>query len=263
MTTGTSVGVTLDPADLMTLPGARSSILLTSLDHDGLELLLRSGTITGFATGETISSRHAPDDALYIIVTGSALQQSWSSLDGDEYYARPVGAGEVIGLTDVLSSDPVSRETRALMPTVAVRISGTAVRGMLGTSRPVAEGLVRVAAHVLRASEADQLVLATGDAMARVTHRLLELVAGWGTPGEHGVDVDLPLTQAQLGAWAGVSRESTVKCLQWLREKGVIHTSRRHIGVLDVPALERLAGRRGAGDNVRLRMRRGARGRAG
>lgn len=238
--------------ELMALPGARSSILLNSLSVEGLEDLLRSASLTRFGARDTISPPHAPDDALHVLVRGAAIQQSWSSQDGGACYARPVGTGEVIGLTDVLSADPVVRETRALVPTTTVRIPGPAVRGLLETSPVVAGGLARVAVDVLRASEMDQAVLGTGDAMARVTHRLVELVAGWGAPGERGVDVDLPLTQAQLGAWAGASRETTVKCLQWLRSKDLVHTSRRHIAVLDVPALEKLAGRRSAVPTIRL-----------
>ena len=256
MTPGTRTTGTIELADLMTLPGSRSSVLFDSLNHEDMHVLLRSAAYARFEAHDTISPRHAPDDALHVLVRGSAIQQSWSSLNSDDYYARPIGAGELIGLTDVLSVDPVLRETRALVPSVSVRIPGAAVRGLLASSHAVAEGLARVAVHIQRASEADQLVLATGDAMARVTHRLLELVAVWGTPGERGVDVDLPMTQAQLGAWAGVSRETTVKCLQWLRARAVLHTSRRHITILDVPALENLAGRRGGGDVVRLRMRR-------
>ena len=246
-------GAPVDPADLMTLPDARSSVLLTSLGTQGLDDLLRSATTTRFSAHDTISSRHAPDDALHVLVRGSAIQQSWPSPTATEYYARPVRAGEAIGLTDVLSGDPVIRETRALTRATTVRIPGAAVRGLLDVSPVVALGLARVAIHVLRAAEADQLVLGTGDAMGRVTQRLLELVAGWGIPGERGVELDLPLTQAQLGSWSGASRETTVKCLQWLRSKGLIHTSRRHITILDVPALERLAGRRATGLTGRLR----------
>lgn len=253
MARGLQAGAAVDAADLMALPAARSSILLTSLDTQGLDDLLRSATITRFVAHDTISPRHAPDDALHVLVRGSAIQQSWSSPTATEYYARPVRAGEAIGLTTVLSRDPVIRETRALTRATTVRIPGPAVRGLLDSSAVVAAGLARVAVHVLRVSEADQLVLGTGDAMGRVTHRLLELVAGWGTPGERGVELDLPMTQAQLGSWAGASRETTVKCLQWLRSKGLIHTSRRHITILDVPALETLAGRRGTAFTGRLR----------
>lgn len=247
MTAGTRADATIALADLMTLPGARASLLFTSLGREGLGHLLRFASFTRFAPSDTISPRHSPDDALHVLVCGSALEQSWSSGGGIDYYARPIATGELIGLTDVLSADPVPHETRALVHAMTVRVPGAAVRGLLGVSPEVAVGLARVAVHALRASEMDQVVLATGDAMGRVTHRLIELVAGWGTPGEQGIDVDLPMTQAQLGAWAGVSRETTVKSLQWLRAEGVIHTSRRHIEILDVPALEALAGRRAQG----------------
>lgn len=254
MARGVHTQALVEPAELMALPGARSSVLLTTLSREGLHDLLRLASLVAFAGHDTISPRHAPDDALHVLVRGSAIQQSWFTEAHGDYYARPVAAGEVIGLTDVLSGDPVPRETRALVAATTVRVPGPAVRGLLESSPVVAAGLARAAVHVVRAAEMDHVVLSTGDAMARVTHRLLELVVGWGTPGAHGVDVDLPMTQAQLGAWAGVSRETTVKCLQWLRERDVIQTSRRHIAVRDVPALETLAGRRGTGSAIRLRI---------
>lgn len=256
MRTAARTAATISLADLMALPGARASVLFSSLHREELDLLLRSASFTSFSAGDTITQRHAPDDALHVLVRGSALERLWSSDRGHDYYARPLGAGEVIGITDVLSSGPVPHETRALVPAMTVRIPGAAVRGLLETSPEVAVGLSRVAVHALRTSEMDQVVLATGDAMRRVTHRLLELVAGWGTPGARGIDVDLPMTQAQLGAWAGVSRETTVKSLQWLRAEGLVHTSRRHIEVLDLPALEALAGHEEAAVTVHPRAAR-------
>lgn len=234
-------GAPVDVQDLMALRGARASVLLASLDPPGLEDLLRSATFVGFGAHDPISARHAPDDALHILVRGAALEQSWATTTSDEYYARPLGVGDAIGLTDVLTTDPVQRETRAIVPTLSVRIPGMAVRGLLARSPVVAEAVTRACVAALQTSEADRVVLATGDAITRVTLRVLELVAGWGTPSDDGVDVDLPITQAQLGAWAGVSRETTVRCLQWLRGRNLVHTSRQHLVVLDVPALEHLA----------------------
>lgn len=242
-------GAPVEASGLMAISGARASVLLTSLDPRALEDLVDSAVFAGFAARDPISSRPAPDDALHILVRGAALEQTWASSTGTEYYARPLGVGAAIGLTDTLTTDSLPRETRALVPTLTVRIPGMAVRGLLATSPLVAQGFARACVDALRTSEADRVMLATGDAMTRVTQRVLELAANWGAPSDDGIEVDLPITQAQLGAWAGVSRESAVKCLQWLRGRNLVHTSRRHLMVLDLPELENLAGRR-AGTRV-------------
>jgi CRP/FNR family transcriptional regulator, cyclic AMP receptor protein len=235
----------VDIPQVMRLPGARASTLLGALDPEGLDTLLHTAALTRFGTRDTISPRHAPDDALHLLVRGAAVQHSWPSEGAREYFARPLGEGEVMGITDVLALEPLRRETRSLGPSVTIRIPGPAVRGLLEGSHAVAAALARVTVLALQRAERDQLVLATGDAMARVTYRLVELAERWGIPGEHGIDVDLPLTQAQLGAWAGVSRETTVKSLQWLRQRGMIATSRRHVVVRDLEGLEELARQRG------------------
>lgn len=232
----------MDAGQVMRFPGARACALLTTLDPEPLAALLHAAMVARFSPRDTISSRHAPDDALHVIVRGAGVQRSWPSDDTREYVVRPFGEGEIIGLTDVLAVDAPRRETRSLGRAVTVRIPGAVVRGLLDSSHVVAVAIGRESMLALRTAEQDLLVLGTGDAMARVTHRLVELSRRWGVPGDRGLDVDLPLTQEQLGAWAGVSRETTVKCLQWLRRQGVITTSRRHIVVRDLPTLEALTG---------------------
>lgn len=240
----------VDPIEVMRLPGARACALLTALDPESLGALCHGASLTRFASRDTLSPRHAPDDALHVLVRGAAVQQVWVSEGRREFFARPVGEGEVLGITDVLALDAVRRETRSLGPSLTLRIPGTTVRGLVEGSHVVAASVARVAVQALRAAEQDQLVLATGDAMARVVHRVVELAERWGVPGDHGIDLDLPLTQEQLGAWAGVSRESTVKCLQRLRQAGLITTSRRHIVVRDLPGLEELARQPAVPDQV-------------
>lgn len=245
------------PADaerLMELPGARRSVFLSSLPPDALDAVLASASMPVFTADTTISMRHNPDDALHVVLDGAAIERTWPSSEA-EHFVRPIPVGALLGLSTVLVQPAPSSDTRTLLPTLTLRIPGPSARALFEQSPAVARAIARAALVALSEAEADRVVLATGDAMARVTHRIAELARTWGIAGPNGTDIDLPLTQEQLGAWAGVSRETTVKCLQWLRGRDLIVTSRRHIRVRDLVELEELGQRRGAASIVPRRLR--------
>jgi CRP-like cAMP-binding protein len=252
----------MNASRLLATTGGRRSVFLASLPPHELDRLLEVGTIPRFDTSDPISSRPAPDDALHVLLEGAAFERSWPS-DVDESFARPIAAGSPIGLTDALARPAFPRETRALTPCTTLRVAGDVLRAMIEDSPAIARAISSALVLALRSAELDRVVLSTGDAMTRVTRRIIELALTWGTATpQGGTDIDLPVTQEQLGAWAGVSRETTVKCLHWLRDRGLITTSRRHIRVRDVAELESLARRRGAApvprpaSGVRDRLRR-------
>jgi CRP-like cAMP-binding protein len=91
-------------------------------------------------------------------------------------------------------------------------------------------------------AEADrQLVdFATRDVTARVAGRLIELAEMSGEHDGAGVRITLPLSQDELGAWAGASREAVARSLHLLRELGWIETRRREIRVLNAEGLRSL-----------------------
>lgn len=234
------------PAELMRMSGARRSVFLTSLPEEDLASVLAAASMPWFDAQDAISSSSAPDDALHVLLEGAAIQLAHPSDEG-EYFARPIAAGDVIGLAPVLLQPSPPSDHLALLRTATLRIPGPSIRAMAEESAGMARALSRVAVVALSEAEIDRVVLATGDAMTRVTRRITELARTWGHAGPRGTEIDLPVTQEQLGAWAGVSRETTVKCLQWLRSRDLIATSRRHIRVRDVDELEELTRRRGAG----------------
>lgn len=244
-----------DATQVLALDGARRSTLLSSMPDDALDAVLASSSLPIFTPDTTISARHNPDDALHVVLEGAAVERTWPSDADDDHFVRPVPVGAVLGLTAVLLRPAPTSDTRTLLPTLTLRIPGPTARDLFETSDGFRQGIARASLVALSEAEEDRVVLGTGDAMTRVTHRIAELARTWGSPSPQGTDIDLPLTQEQLGSWAGVSRETTVKCLQWMRRRGLITTSRRHIRVRDVEGLEEVGRRRGGAQVVRRRLR--------
>lgn len=234
----------MDDDAVMELPGAKSSPLLANLPARELDLVLSTARATVYEPRDALFSAHDGDDAVHVVLRGAFIEQV-RQRDGQGSFAHPVAAGHDVGLTDVLVAPGLSRDVRALLPSAALRIPGGTVRGLAGASGAVAAALAQAAVQQLRIAERDRVVLSAGDATGRVLRRISDLVVGWGRTTSRGVDITLPLTQEQLGAWAGSSRETTVKVLHWLRERDLIETSRRHLLVLDPDAIATLAAARG------------------
>ena len=93
----------------------------------------------------------------------------------------------------------------------------------------------------LRYADAQQAEFATTDVVGRVCHRLVELSERFGTAGHAGIEIELPLSQEELAAWTGASREAVSKALQLLRSLQIVETGRRHVTVLDLAALRQRA----------------------
>ena len=107
-------------------------------------------------------------------------------------------------------------------------------------SRPrpsVALALLRDVVGRLRDASQRQVEYGALDGTGRVCRRLVELMARFGHPVGTAVVISAPLTQGDIAAWAGLSREAVVKALQSLRRTGAITTSARSITVVDVAAV--------------------------
>ena len=148
--------------------------------------------------------------------------------------------GDLVGELGAVDDSPRSATASTLTDTRLLAIPARDFREVMRTSSDLAMATLTRGRRRLRA-RSSQLVDATArSASARVAARLLRLVEREGAPGP-SVELRLPITQEELGQWAGLSREGTVKGLAELREAGVLETGRRRVHLKDLPALERIA----------------------
>lgn len=158
---------------------------------------------------------------------------------GGEVVLALRGPGEVLGEYSVLDRRPRSATVTAVEPTEGHVIPGPAFNDFLEQQPAIAAALLRGVLSQLRDSDRKRIEFGALDAAGRVASRLLELGARYGSVGERGLEVSLPLTQEELAAWIGSSREAVAKALRTLREQGVIETGRKHVTILDLDALRR------------------------
>lgn len=151
----------------------------------------------------------APGEGLWLVISG-ALRVAQVSDDGRELVLDVLGPGQGVGEPPG-SISPVT--VRALRPCRLAPVSPRA-----------AADLLIARAHRAAALAAD---LAWLGVRARVERRLDDLADRFGRPVEGGRLILLPLTQDEVAALAGTTRESANRALRALAADGTIRMAAR------------------------------------
>jgi CRP/FNR family transcriptional regulator, cyclic AMP receptor protein len=202
--------------------------------------LEKLGMVRRYRRGDVLF--HEGDDAGAVLVLLDGHVKAAITSDGREVILGFPGPGELLGEISAVDGRPRSGTVRAVDEVEALVVPGSAFRAYLDARPRIALVLLRSIAARLRESDRRRVDYAVNDVVVRVAGRLVELCDRFGAEDEAGIDVGLAITQDELAAWAGASREAVAKAMALLRTLGWVQTERRRIVVLDLSALRRYAG---------------------
>ncbi len=160
-----------------------------------------------------------------------------TSGDGREVVLAVLGPGELLGELSAIDGAPRSAAAGALGPVQLTAIDVARFNAFVDAHHDVAVALLRCVAVRLRQASRRQVEFGTVDALGRVCGRLTEMMDRYGHPDGPHIDIVAPLSQSEVGGWAGLSREAVVKALASLRALGWVSTKGRTITVLDPAAV--------------------------
>jgi CRP/FNR family cyclic AMP-dependent transcriptional regulator len=188
--------------------------------------------------GAAVTIVHEGDDAgpVVVLLRGRA-KVSTAGAAGREAIIAVRGPGDLIGELSAIDDSPRSASVTTLEPVEALLLPGSGFAALLERHPRIALVILRMVAGRLRDADTGQAQLGTHDVVGRVSQRVIELADRFGEHEAGRIEIALPLSQEELAAWAGASREAVSKALQQLRSLGIVETGRRHLTVLDVDAL--------------------------
>lgn len=187
----------------------------------------------------TLCHQGVPARDVLLILDGHAKER-FDARDGTEAILELLGPGELEG--DLSRWGRPQRASVVALTTVAVlRIDNRRFTEFAAGDPAVTAALMRSLGR--RWERAGRRLALRGAAPGpRLAFHLLELAERTGRVGPRGVRVPMPLNQAELANWVGISRESLVRCFARWRG-GIIDTSRpRSLLVLDLDGLREEAG---------------------
>jgi CRP/FNR family cyclic AMP-dependent transcriptional regulator len=210
----------------------RSLPLFRDLSGDALRHLAAESWPCQFQAGEVIFYQGEPGSTCHIIMQGR-VRVFVVGEDGRELAVRILGSGEIVGEMALLEDLPRSASVEALEKTQTLELHRDALLHCLRNSPALALSLLRDLSARLRhaTEEAEKLALLT--VAERLMRRLRQLAKWSGVPVPGGVRIVPPMTQQELAALIGTSRESVNRALVRLRRQGKVRLEGGWIVLLD------------------------------
>ena len=213
------------------------------LEPAALDRLAATMRARRFRRGEVIFHIGDPGDALFVIVSGE-VKISLPSETGDEAILATLRPGDVFGELALLDGAPRSASATALGPTETVGLPRERFRELIATEAGVRDALLASIAGELRRLTRHVEELHFLDITGRLAAQLVRLTEEGGTPTDDGaVRLRTNLTQADLAAMVGCTRQSVNKLLGQFTDDGLLRLERDAIVVTDLPGLQRAARR--------------------
>jgi CRP/FNR family cyclic AMP-dependent transcriptional regulator len=214
---------------------------LALLSEADREALLALGRPQRFAGGERLMHQGEPGDRVLLLLRGH-VKATFLDPDGREAVLSFRGPGDVLGELSFTRLQRRSSSVVAIEPAEAQAVAAAQFRSFLEGTPSAALTLIEVLGRRFRDANRARVQFGGSDAIGRIAARLVELCARYGRPTRAGIEIALPLTQADLGGWTACSRAAVGEALRTMRGLGWIETGRRRIVVRDLDALSARAG---------------------
>ncbi|MFD9480217.1 MULTISPECIES: Crp/Fnr family transcriptional regulator [Streptomyces] len=200
------------------------------------------GVQVRYQPGDVILREHEPSSHAVLLQEGIA-KVVVTAETGHEVILGLREGPDIVGEMAALDGEPRSASVIAKTDVTTTIVTAAQLNGFLETHPEVLRTLVRILMARLRQSDQARLDMASQNVLQRIATQLVTLAEQLGTPsgGPDSPSLTLPVTQSELAAMIGASREAVAKALNLLRNQDLVTTSRGRIAVIDLPALQLLA----------------------
>jgi CRP/FNR family transcriptional regulator, cyclic AMP receptor protein len=227
-------------------PFLRANTFFGGLPDAALDRLIGRGHRKRFAKGDVICRRGDPGDSLMVLLSGRAKVVN-TTTDAKEVVLNLLAAGDLNGEIAALDGKGRTADTIALE---TCEVFAVHARDLLPTLTAHPEALLEIIQVLCAKLRSASAIIEdnTLEMQGRTARGLLRLAEQHGRTSKVGVQLELKLSQRELGAYLGLSRENVSRQLGRLRDAGVINVLGTHITITDKEGLAGLAGKR-AGDS--------------
>ena len=217
--------------------------LFAGLDAAGMESLGREMRVRRFRRAEVIFHQGDPGDALFIVLSG-AVKIVLPGESGDEAILATLQPGDFFGELALLDGAPRSATAAALEPTETLVLPRDRFRQLIANEAVIRDTFLAAVASELRRLTRHVEELHFLDITGRLAARLVRLASERGTARPDGtIRLNSPLTQGDLAAMVGCTRQSVNKLLGLFVDDRLIRLDRDALVILDVEGLTRMSHR--------------------
>jgi CRP-like cAMP-binding protein len=218
-----------------------SAPLFAKLDPRELDALVQVSRVRRLAPREELVHKGDEGGQIFLIVKGS-LKATTPSREGSEVAFSIMGPGEVCGELALLAGGRRTASMAALDECELLVLDRRDFVPVLRSRPEVAIKLLEVLAERVRRISELMEDIQFLNLPSRLAKKLLHLARSYGTRTPDGVQIDLRLSQTDLGELVGTSRESVNKQMRAWTDEGLVSMRSGVVTLRRVDALETLAG---------------------
>ncbi|MDP9225523.1 MAG: Crp/Fnr family transcriptional regulator [Actinomycetota bacterium] len=215
--------------------------LFGNLERDALLGLAARAVDRLYRRGQLIIYQGEPGDSVFVIVEG-LVKVVVSSEEGEEMVLVTLRPPDTFGELSLVDGGPRSASAEAIQPTRVLVITRSVLLEMLEQSPSLTEALLRSLGFLVRRLTEQAADLVFLDIHGRLAKLLLALAEERGEHTAHGIVLDLHLTQTDLAAMVGGSRQSVNQTLHSFESRGYLEIEGRTVRLKKPDELRRRAG---------------------
>jgi CRP/FNR family transcriptional regulator, cyclic AMP receptor protein len=217
--------------------------LFSGLGLESRQAIAQTLRTRRFRKGEVLFHEGDPGDSLFIVASG-AVKVVVPSEDGDEAILATLRRGDFLGELALLDGAPRSAGAIALEATETLTLPRSRFSALVASEPAIRDALLSALAGELRRLTAHVAELHFLDMTGRLAARLARLAEENGVRDADGsIRLDAPLTQSDLAAMIGATRQSVNKLLGEFMAEGWLRLDRDTIVIPDLDALIRVSRR--------------------
>lgn len=188
-----------------------------------------------------VLARRGDAAAQWIGVASGALRLGTALPDGRDFTLDFIGASQWYGDIALIDERPNDLDVMAHVPSTVLLVPKADLRGLVARFDEFGAALLRLNCqrlrHMLRRFEELQtLTLA-----ARLARQLQRLGKQFGRVQDHGFVIEIGLSQADLAAMVGGSRQRVNRTLRQMQQHGIVEIGTSRVRVRDEARLQAVA----------------------
>jgi CRP-like cAMP-binding protein len=220
------------------------AVFHTLSDEARVELLKRSSR-RHFASGQVIFRYRTPGQSMMVILKGE-VRISLPEPNGRAIILADLQRGAILGEMSMLDGEDRSADATALTSCELLALERRDVLAFLERHPSVCLDILQMVCARLRGANERTLELGFLDVAARLAKILLARAKPLGNAAAAtgGVTSRVSDSQGDLAAMIGASREKVNRSLKQMQQQGILTTRDGRIEILDLGALQSIAGLR-------------------
>lgn len=228
----------MPPTPEPSILGLRGVKLLEGIPASALEELARQCRWRRFQAGQRVISREAPDQDVYLIVSGRVRVTSFSAA-GRQVTFRDIPAGDWFGDLAAIDGRSRSADIVAVADTLLASMNPAAFWRLLHEHPAVCERMLRRLVTLVRELTERIFDFSTLGVQNRVHAELLRLARQAGVE-RNTARIDPAPKHSEIASKVSTYREQVTRELSAMAKQGLIQRSGRALVIPDVTRLEKI-----------------------